>query len=195
MRIAEKLAALSIISLTLSACAGAVRESKVVPRCSETIGVSPKINDLQVGERRVQFTVFPQKEATTELLQGPDPLVRVSFFRVITQSPELTQPGQEMRLYYPLIRPIAHAKLAPISTPFGVAQDVHGYEASVAFDKPGAWGVELFVRTAWQVAPAMATIMFQVAPAPTSSASTDRAQGDRVVYFGSCGGIRLEPGG
>jgi hypothetical protein len=150
---------------------------------------------LQVGERRVQFTVFPQQAATTKPAQGPDPLVQVRFFRVITQSPELTQSGQEMRLYYPLIRPVVHAKLEPMPTPFGVAQDVHGYEASVAFDKPGAWGVDLFVRTAWQVAPAMTTLMFQVAPAPTSPASTERAQRDRVVYLGSCGGIRLEPSG
>jgi len=194
--ISAKMTALSIIPLALSACAGAGRESKVAPTCNETIGLAAKLSDLKVGDQRVQFSVFPQQAAIGEAPHGPDPLLRVRFFRVIEQSPELTQPGQELRLYTPEVPPVAHSKLAPLPTPFGVAQDVHGYEASVAFDKPGAWGVEVFVRTTWQIAPAMTTLMFQVAPVATSPVSAaDQGHRDRIVYFGRCGGMRLAPSG
>ena len=191
-----KITGLSVILLTLSGCAAATPESQVARACSETIGLSAQLSELQVGEQRVKFLVFPQQAASDELPQGPDPLFRVRFFRVITESPELTRSGQELRLYAPETLPVAGATPTPVPTLPSPSQTAHGYEASVSFDKPGAWGAEVFVRTAWQIAPAMATLMFQVRPSPNRPASAEGSQRDRVVYFRRCGGgLRLEPNG
>lgn len=158
-----KVAVLVLGALISFGCAGAAPQANLAPACSGAIGLSAALNSLRVGEQRVRLSVFPQSPAA-ELPQGPDPSVRVRFFRVIAQSPELTRPGQELRLYAPEIPPTALGKGGPEPTPFGV-QRAYAYEASVVFDQPGLWGIELFVRTAWQIAPAMTTLMFRVAPA------------------------------
>ena len=194
--IAEKIVAVTIISASLSACAGAPRESHVAPACSETIGLNARLGELHVGEQRVLFSVFPQQADSAALTGSPDLLLRLRFFRLIPESPELTQPGQELRLYTPERPPVVQANAAPFPTPFGVSRNVHAYEATVAFDKPGTWGVEVFVRAGWQISPAMTTLMFRVGPALTNPTSARPAQpSNRVVYFGTCSSIRLEPSG
>ena len=183
-----------LLLVAVTACSASVaKQPNLAPACTEAIGMSARLSALQVGEQKVLFSVFPQGTAGGARATGPAPAVQTRFFRQITESTELSQPGQELRLYAPESTPVAIPNAEPISTPFGIVRDVHAYEVAVAFDKPGGWGVEVVVRAPWQVSPATTTLLFQVAPPAAPVASIAPAQPGQLLYFGPCYGIHRAP--
>jgi hypothetical protein len=46
-----------------------------------------------------------------------------------------------------------------------LSRDARVFAATVTFDAPGTWGVEVFVEAPWQTAPAFSTLLFRVTPA------------------------------
>lgn len=177
-------------SLSLAACGAAVpsQPTASTPVCTESVGLMAKVSAIAVGERKVEFSVFPQgSRDIAGRPAGDAPELKARFFRQIAESSELSLPGQELRLYAPPSDPVARADGAPVATPFGVARDAHEYEATVVFDKPGVWGVEVFVKAPWQLSPATTTILFHVAPAGSAPVAA-LGQGDRIIYLGPCVG-------
>jgi len=188
----NSLAAVSAMMVALTGCGAGARNqaaSGETPVCTESVGLLAKVSAIEVGERKVAFSVFPQgSRDITGRPAAEAPALRARFFRQISESSELSQPGQELRLYAPATDLVARAGGEPIPTPFGVARDVHEYEASVSFDKPGTWGVEVFVRAPWQLSPAVTTIMFRVAPPGTTPVASSEGKRERIIYLGPCVG-------
>ena len=181
-------AALAVMA-TLTGCGAATRQqaASASPVCTESVGLLAKVSAIEVGERKVAFSVFPQgSRDIAGRPAGAAPALKARFFRQISESSELSQPGQELRLYAPPTVPVARAGGEPVPTPFGITRDVHEYEATVSFDKPGVWGVEVLVKAPWQLSPALTTIMFRVAPpGSTPVASSER---EHIIYLGPCAG-------
>jgi len=190
----NRVLALLVASVAPIGCAAGAppQAAPATPVCTESVGLIAKVSAIEVGERKVAFSVFPQgSRDIAERPPGDAPLLKARFFRQSSESSELSLPGQELRLYAPATEPVARAVGEPVRTPFGVARDVHEYEATVSFDKPGTWGVEVFVKAPWQLSPALTTVMFQVAPhtgTPVASSDTGR---ERVIYLGPCVGSHV----
>lgn len=190
-RLMKRLAAAITVTATLAGCGAGTRPRAAAggPVCTESVGLLAKVSAIEVGERKVAFSVFPQGSREIAARPAGDaPTVKTRFFRQIEESPELSQPGQELRLYVPPTNPVVRARGEPVPTPFGIAHDVHEYEATVSFDKPGVWGVEVFVKAPWQLSPAITTILFRVAPHGSTRVAPSENKGERVLYVGPCVG-------
>jgi hypothetical protein len=122
-----------------------------------------------MGPQRVLFSVFPQPVGTfSDQRQQAAPTVRVRFFRIVTEGAETRAAGQELRSYQPELT-LAPAPGAPQPTPSGLSRDATVFAATVTFDAPGTWGVEVFVEAPWQTAPAFTTLLFRVTPQAEAS--------------------------